>query len=183
MQLKKAERKLTAALRPGKLKKASGPCRWGIWFSTDNILTACFGCTGGKGEKRKSNNKTVAPSLLSIHRYLPCSLALQLVSYRTSPRHIGVIALRGQVKWQCHTDGSESFPCYHLPRGLLPLVACWRATSALGPWCCSWPALPTCPLASLWRRDNVSVSPNTQTHTDRKRRRTIIKCSCDFQLE
>lgn len=46
---------LTAALRPGKLKKASGPCLWGIWFSTDNILTACFGCT----DDEKSNNKTV----------------------------------------------------------------------------------------------------------------------------
>lgn len=34
---------LTAALRPGKLKKVSGPCLWGIWFRTDSSLIACLG--------------------------------------------------------------------------------------------------------------------------------------------
>lgn len=50
---------LTAALRPGKLKKVSGPCRWGIWFNTDNSLIACLGCgeeqqgRGGGGERER----------------------------------------------------------------------------------------------------------------------------------
>lgn len=39
-----ARLRLTAALRPGKLKKVSGPCLWGIWFNTDNSLIACLGC-------------------------------------------------------------------------------------------------------------------------------------------
>lgn len=46
--------RLTAALRPGKLKKVSGPCLWGIWFNTDRSLMACLGCKKkkGKGQKR-----------------------------------------------------------------------------------------------------------------------------------
>lgn len=45
---------LTAALRPGKLKKVSGPCLWGIWFNTDNSLIACL---GWKREERKGQGR------------------------------------------------------------------------------------------------------------------------------
>lgn len=68
---------------------------------------------------------------------------------------------------------TTSAPCYRLPRGLLPLVACWRATSVPSLWCCSWPALPTCPPASLKRQDIMHTSPNT--HINKRRERTILK--------
>lgn len=56
--------KLTAALRPGKLKKASGPCLCGIWFSTDNILTPYLGCTD-----EKKNKKTTGSISSLLHRW------------------------------------------------------------------------------------------------------------------
>lgn len=54
---------LTAALRPGKLKKVSGPCLWGIWFNTDKSLMACLGCKkkdkgkDRRGEERRKEKK------------------------------------------------------------------------------------------------------------------------------
>lgn len=146
--------KLTAALRPGKLKKASGPCLWGIWLSTDNILTACFGCTGGKD--KKGIDKTARLSLWLAGQQTFNSFSV------TSSNHSTVSQLQNkpqtdQCWWVSWGDSSDSVKqshtysssWYYSPRGLLLLATCWRAFLVPSLWCCSWPVLPTYPLANL----------------------------------
>lgn len=102
--------KLTAALRPGKLKKASGPCLWGIWLSTDNILTACFGCTGGKD--KKGIDKTARLSLWLAGQQTFNSFSV------TSSNHSTVSQLQNkpqtdQCWWVSWGDSSDSVKQSH----------------------------------------------------------------------